>query len=79
MAILVSMAAATHPPQREEAKAAIAAMRQPAPEVDIAVGAKAVRGVFDLSLVGPDVGFKAEDVAAAIAKAWDLPAKPASG
>lgn len=40
--------------------------------VDLEVGAKAVKGLFDLSLVGPDVGFKPEDVARAVANAWQL-------
>lgn len=40
--------------------------------VSIKDGAEAVKAVFDLSLVGPDSGFKAEDVAEALAKRWRL-------
>lgn len=40
--------------------------------VSIEAGTEAVKAVFDLSLVGPDSGFKAEDVAKACAKAWGV-------
>jgi hypothetical protein len=40
--------------------------------VDLDAGANAVKGLFELSLVGPDVGFKPEDVARAVANAWQL-------
>lgn len=40
--------------------------------ISLNAGAEAVKAVFDLSLVGPDSGFKAEDVAKACAKAWGL-------
>src|SRR5580658_7342493 len=42
------------------------------PFVDLSTGARAVKQVFDLSLVGPDTGFKAEDIAEACARAWGL-------
>lgn len=46
--------------------------RQPPKPVSLKDGADAARSVFDLSLVGPDSGFKPEDVAEAIAKRWRL-------
>jgi hypothetical protein len=45
------------------------------PFVDLGAGARAVKQVFDLSLVGPDTGFKAEDIAEACARVWGLQVK----
>ncbi len=45
------------------------AAKQP---VSLKDGAEAIRAVFDLSLVGPDSGFKPEDIAEAVAKKWGL-------
>jgi hypothetical protein len=42
------------------------------PPIDIAQGAKAIRQFFNLTLVGPDTGFKPEELAEAVAKAWGL-------
>jgi len=41
-------------------------------QVDISKGAETIRNLFELTLVGPDTGFKPEELAQALAKTWGL-------
>jgi hypothetical protein len=40
--------------------------------IDIEDGARAVKSVFEMSLIPPDTGFSPTDIAKAVADAWKL-------